>query len=236
VSRITRAALRVDRALIELAAIGRISEPDAAVRMRNDVVGRVEVLAVEVVSNDRDRAVELVTDDSPREMLAADLPALEVERIAVAVVRGHAEHAHVTVVLQPSHLPVVGNVAPDEITALRIPGRPLRPQRTGPQSLDRRVGLAEAIEARIDGQDVGVGEIDVWRRMGPEIAGRAGYSGRRRGGSGLRYSVPSPEGYGPRARRHTRDKRPPRNSAARILNAIILISHVFLPRQNERLF
>ena len=90
------------------------------------------MLAVVVVGDHRDRAVELVADNSPGEMLAGDLPPLEVERIAVAVVRGRAEHAHVTVVLQPSHLPVVGNVAPDEITALRVPGRPLRPQRSGP--------------------------------------------------------------------------------------------------------
>src|SRR6516165_9998884 len=113
-------------------------------------------------------------------MLAANLPALEVERIAVAIVRRHAKNAHVTVVLEPSQLPVVGNVAPDEVAALRVPGRPLRPKRPGPQSLDRRVRLAEAVEARINGEHVRVGEIDVRRSIWAKIARRAGYGARRR--------------------------------------------------------
>src|SRR5215216_2482485 len=41
-------------------------------------------------------------------MLTRQLPALEVERIAVAVVRWQPEYAHAAVVLQPSQLPVVG--------------------------------------------------------------------------------------------------------------------------------
>ena len=85
--------------------------------MRHDVVGRVELLAVVVVGDDGCGTVELVTDNAPGEMLATDLPALEVERVAVAVVRGHAEHGHAPVVFQPSHLPVVGNVAEHEIAA-----------------------------------------------------------------------------------------------------------------------
>ena len=167
------------------------------------------MLAVIVVGDHRDRAVELVAHDSPREMLAGDLAPLEVERVAVAVVRRRAEHTHVTVVLQPSHLPVVGNVAPDEITALRIPGRPLRPQRTGPQSLDWRVGLPQAIEARIDGEDVRIREIDVRRSVGTKIARRAGDRARRRGGSSLRCGVRTPKGYRPGACRHRGDERPP---------------------------
>ena len=167
--------------------------------MSDDVVGRVESLAVVGVGDHGHRAVELVADDASGEMLAGELPPLEVERIAIAVVRGHAEHAHVTVVFQPSHLPVVGNVAPDEITALRVPGRPLRPQRPGPQSLDRRVGLAEAIEARIDGEDVRVGEIGGRRAAGAEIARRAGYGARRRDRSRLAPS--RPETRGPLRRR-----------------------------------
>ena len=44
VPRIARAALRVDRALIELAAIGRIGEPDAAVRMGTTSLGELRCL------------------------------------------------------------------------------------------------------------------------------------------------------------------------------------------------
>ena len=70
---------RVGRALVELAAIGRVGEPVAAVGMRHGVVGRVQPLALEVVGQHRDRAVELVAHDAPRQVLAGQLPALEVE-------------------------------------------------------------------------------------------------------------------------------------------------------------
>src|SRR5260370_398905 len=43
--RLARAARRIRLALVELAAIGRIGEPIAAVRMWHDVVRRVEPLA-----------------------------------------------------------------------------------------------------------------------------------------------------------------------------------------------
>ena len=101
------AACRVDRALVELRAIGRIGEPVASVRMRHD------------------GAIQLVADHTSRHVLARKLAALEIERVAVAVVRRCAEHAHMTVVLDPAELAIVRNVAPYKIPALRIPCRTL---------------------------------------------------------------------------------------------------------------
>jgi hypothetical protein len=73
----------------------------------DDVVRGVEALALERLREDRDRAVVLVAHDPARQVLAGELAALEVERVAVAVVGRHAEHAHAAGVLDPPHLPVV---------------------------------------------------------------------------------------------------------------------------------
>jgi hypothetical protein len=96
------------------------------------VIGRVESLAVVIVGDDRDRAVELIAGNASCEMLARNLPALEVKGITVAVFRRRAEKAYATVVLDASQLTIVENVAPDEITALIVPSRPLGPESASP--------------------------------------------------------------------------------------------------------
>ena len=77
---------RVDRALVELRAVRRIGEPVAAIRMRHNIVRRIETLAVELRRNDCHGAVQLVAHDTARDVLAGKLASLEIERIAVAVV------------------------------------------------------------------------------------------------------------------------------------------------------
>src|SRR5262245_34898094 len=93
-ARVARPAGGVRGPLVELAAVGRVGEPVAPVGVGDDVVRRVQALAVVGVGDDGDRAVVLVADDAPREVLAGELAALEVEGVAVAVVRGHPEDAH----------------------------------------------------------------------------------------------------------------------------------------------
>ncbi len=148
--------------------------------MRHGVVRRVQPLALELRRDHAHRAVELVAHHAPHQVLAGDLPALEVEGVAVAVVRGGAEHADVAVVLDPAHLPVVRDVAPDQELADAVPRRALGPERAGPQALDRAVGLGEAIEGRLDRDDVRVPEIRGRRALGAEVARRAGDRARRR--------------------------------------------------------
>ena len=154
--------------------------------MRHDIVGRVQLLAVEGVGQHRRRTVELVPHDAPCQVLARELASLEVERVAVAVVGRAAEHRDPAVVLDPAQLAVVGNVAPDEVAALRVPGRSFHPHGAGPQPLNRRVGLPEGVEAWIDGEDVGVGEVGGWRAAATEVAGRRGNCRRWRNRSRLR--------------------------------------------------
>src|SRR5882724_1110621 len=110
-------------------------------------------------------------------MLARKLPAMEVEHVAVAVVGIPAKHRHVAVVLDPAHLPAVGDVAPQQVASLRVPCRALGPQRPCPQTLDGCVRLREAIEGRIDREDVRIPEIDVRRSIRAEIPRRGGHRG-----------------------------------------------------------
>src|SRR5262249_27752320 len=123
--------------------------------------------------------VVLVADHAPRQMLAGNLPALEIEGVAVAVVGRHAKDADLTSVFEPAQLAIVRDVAPHQIAALGTPGRALRPQRTGPQSLDRPVSLYVIPEEGMDDNDVGVPGGDVRRRVNAKVARRAGDDARR---------------------------------------------------------
>src|SRR5712692_7853638 len=129
-------------------------------------------------------------------MLAGELPTLEVERVAVAVVRRIPEHADATVVLRPAHLAIVGDVAPYQIAPLRAPRRALGPQETGVQTLDRRVGLRDGVELRVDCDDVRVPEIGGRRAARTEIARRIGDGRRRCRWPGLRCRAACPGHYG----------------------------------------
>jgi hypothetical protein len=172
-----RKLARFGTTLIQTAAVRRIGEPVAAVRVGGNVVRRIQTLAFERLRERRHRSVVLVAHDAAHQVLARNLTALEVERVAVGVVRRRSKHRHALVVLEPAHLPVAGDVAPDEEAALAAPRRPLGPQRAGPQALERRVSENQAVELGIDGHDVGIG-IAGRRRGQTEVALR---SGRLRG-------------------------------------------------------
>ena len=122
----------------------------------------------------------LVAHDAPRQVLAGELAALEVEGVAVAVVRRRAEDADAAVVLEPAQLPVVGDVAPHQVAALGIPRQAIPIHSApGPQSLDGAVGLPQRIEARIDREDVGIGEVGRGCAARAEVARRRRDGGRR---------------------------------------------------------
>ena len=94
-----------------------------------------------------------------------------------------------TVVLGIPHLPVIGNVAPQQIAPLRAPGRAFGPQQPGMEALDRRVGLGEIVEGRVDRDDVGVPEIGGRGAARTEIARRVGDRGWRRYRAALRAGL-----------------------------------------------
>jgi len=188
--------------------------------MGDDVVGRVEALAIERVGDHRHRAVVLVAHHTPRQMLARDLAALEVEGVAIAVVRRHAEDADLAGIFQPAQLAIVRDIAPHQIPALAAPCRALTPQRTGPQPLDRRVPLHILREQRIDDDDVGVKDIDIGRCVRPKVARRAGDDARRHDAFRLGQRAARRGDGGNRA-----DQRPPRHRAAIFPPVLVVACH-----------
>ena len=72
--------------VVGIDAVGRIAEPDRAVRLHHEVVGRVEALALEAVGQHAARSVVLDARDAAAAMLAGDEPSLAVDAMAVVVV------------------------------------------------------------------------------------------------------------------------------------------------------
>src|SRR6266498_14355 len=146
------------------------------------IVRRVDTLALPVVSNHGDRTVVLVAHHTAIQVLERNLAAAEIERVAVTVPRGLAEDADVPIIVQPAELVIVGDVAPQQIPSLRVPGGSLRPQDglaidiAVPQAGNRRVALGDIAKGWVDGQNVRIAEVHRWRS---EVARRAS-RGRRR--------------------------------------------------------
>src|SRR5579871_6805514 len=104
--------------------------------------------------------------------LAGDLPPLEIEGVAVGFIGGFSElHGDESIFVQIAKLPVVRNIAPYEILALRIPGRSFGPQAAGIKPLDGRVANLGPEAFAVDHDDVGVG-ITLGRRVGAEVTHR----------------------------------------------------------------
>ena len=105
--------------VVHQAAVAGVGKPDAAVRMHDGVVGRVERLALPVIGQHGDGAVVLVADHAAGAVFAGDLAALPVERVAVAVAGRVAKRADVPVFLEPAQLHIVRDVTPDQVAARR---------------------------------------------------------------------------------------------------------------------
>ena len=167
------AAGYIGHPFIQLAAVRRIGKPVAAVLVTGDVVRRVQPLAVKRIGDHGNRTVVLVAHDPTARMFTGQLAALVIECVAVAVARRLAEHGDAAVVFDPAHLPVVGNVAPDQILALAVPRRPLAPHAACPQPLNRRVADAQRIERRIVRDDVGIRIRDGLRKIARRVGNNA---------------------------------------------------------------
>src|SRR5262245_53074001 len=76
-SGIGRSARLVGCAAKQRAAVRRVREPIAAIRVGNNIVRRIETLALKALGEGAGRTVVLVAYDSPGQVLAGDLAALE---------------------------------------------------------------------------------------------------------------------------------------------------------------
>jgi hypothetical protein len=87
-------------ALIKAAdAVGWIREPDRTIGSDHRVVRRVQPLAVVLVGDDGDRAVEFGPSDAPAGMFASDQASFAIDGVAVRIHRRLAIDAEVTVIL-----------------------------------------------------------------------------------------------------------------------------------------
>ena len=150
--------------------------------MHGAVIGGVEGLAVEFVGQHGDLAVEFVADDAARGVLEADLAALVVEGVAVAVVGVVAHDGDVAVFRQVAQLGVVRDVAPDEVVAAAVPGGAFGPEHSGVQAADGGVPLNEFFKGRIECNDIGIGIA--LRRLAAPVAGEQGGGGGGNGEAG----------------------------------------------------
>src|SRR5215469_18746891 len=63
--------------------VGRIGEPDRAIRSDDDGIWRVELLAIVAVGDHCDRAIELCAGDASTRVLASHKASLRIDRVAV---------------------------------------------------------------------------------------------------------------------------------------------------------
>src|SRR5246127_2454557 len=101
--------LGLDALIIAADAVDRIGEPDRPIRRDDRVVWRVQLLAIVLVGDDRDRAVVLGAGDTPAGVLAGDQATFAIDGVAVRVHRGLAVDAEVPIILREAHDAVVGN-------------------------------------------------------------------------------------------------------------------------------
>ncbi|GJE46312.1 hypothetical protein AEGHOMDF_5515 [Methylobacterium soli] len=134
--------------VIRLDAVGRIREPDRAVGLADEVVGRVQALAAIAVGQDCDASIELGPGDAAAPMRAGDQPPLPVAGMAVLEVRGRPEDAQ-TARLAPAHDAVVRQVAEQQFVPVPEPDRALAPPEALGEHLQRRVRQDEGLEARV---------------------------------------------------------------------------------------
>ena len=139
--------------IVEHYSVAGIGEPDAAVRMDHDVVGRAEPFAFETVHQDSDRAVVFGAGDAAAGVLAGYEPTLAIAGIAIAVTGGAAIDAYLLALLCPAQHSIVGNVAPNQTSGVSEPYRPFCPAATGEETFDDCVANpvpAEAVIKHLD--------------------------------------------------------------------------------------
>src|SRR5580704_10632465 len=147
--------LGFDALIIAADAVDGIGEPDRTVGSDNRVVRRVQFLAIVLVGDDGDRAVQFGPGDPSAAMLARDQASFPINGVAVRVHRGLAEYAQVTVILRVTQDAIVGNVAEQYVAASGEVNRSLRPAESGCDALNRH-GAGESRETGRPKRDLGL--------------------------------------------------------------------------------
>ena len=127
--------------------------------MNHYVIRGIELLAPETIGQNRYLPIMFVPDDSPVPMFAGELPALKIKSVSVTVSTWFSKIVNPAIILNPSQLTVIGNVAPNQILSYPIPCRSLRPKhvRTCVYSSNGCIAQAVLPKARIQRQNVRIG-------------------------------------------------------------------------------
>src|SRR4051795_13713992 len=128
--------LGLDALIIAADAVDWVAEPDRTIGSDDRVVRRIQFLAIVLVGDDGDRAVEFGPGDSPAAVFARDQTSFAIDGVAVRVHRRLAIDADVTVILREAHDAVVGNVREQHVAAGRKVNRSLGPAEPGGDALD----------------------------------------------------------------------------------------------------
>src|SRR5262245_32336761 len=85
-------------------SVDGIGEPDRTIGSDDRVVRRVQLLAIVVVGDDGDRAVEFGPGDSAAAMLASDQASFPINGVTVRVHRRLAEYAQMIIILRQAQI------------------------------------------------------------------------------------------------------------------------------------
>ncbi|BBP64434.1 hypothetical protein PHLH5_19750 [Pseudomonas sp. Cab53] len=175
----------------------RVGEPDRTVLLADDVVGRVERLALETVRQHGDRAVVLGAGHAPAfagrgGTFAHQQSSLAIPAHAVGEVGVFAVHREIAGDFIPAHDAVVGNVTDQQVTTVADPHRPFRPAQAGGELFHAGVEDAQVHEARVEDIDQRV-RVTLAQRFGlGEPRQVAQGSGSRRNHQGFFQEDPTP--------------------------------------------
>ena len=122
----------------------RVGEPDVAAGLADDVVGRIETLALEAVCESGDGAIVLgAADAAGHRAFAGDQATLQVACVAVGVIRGFAKHGSHTGDGVPADDAVVCHIAGQQIAPITKPHGSFHPAKAGRQPL--HTGAEQAV-------------------------------------------------------------------------------------------
>ena len=176
--------------VIHEAAVAGIGKPNAAIRMHHCIIRGVELFAAKFVSQNGNLAVVLVTHHTAVTVLAGNLAAFIVKRVSIAVAAGMAKLADMAIFLQPAHLDIVRNIAPQKIFPHTIPRRPLGPEHIGVRVQSANGCIAKFVfcKQRIQHQHIRLG-ITRGGFTGPITIGNHRRGRKRRGSRGQKTAA-----------------------------------------------
>ena len=135
---------------VTLNAKGRVGEPDGTIGRANNVVGRIQSLALKAVGQHRDAAVVFGARDAARQVLTDHQAPARVAAHAVSKVGVAAKHAGLPGGFVVTHDAVVGHIGHQQVATVTKINRPFSPAQARTDLLDRRAVNAVTRKRRVE--------------------------------------------------------------------------------------